>query len=152
MPAGSAKTKSAEGGGTDTKGKNHGVKRVLPKLTKENAVIPDDKLYKYALNKNHPVGGPKAVNFEKILGYNIQNAEEFRAALLNGLDSATKKYKGMNAQKEDIIEAIMPIEGPTGNTARVVSSWKSTPNQEKPFSLITAYIKNRRKGNGESHS
>jgi hypothetical protein len=135
--------------GVKTKGKAFGVKRILPKLTKENAVIPDAKLYDYLLDKGHRVGGPKAVNFEKVLGYNTQNAEEFRAALLNGLDSARKKYKGINEQEEDIIEAVMHIEGPTGSTARVISSWKSTQNQEKPFSLITAYIKNRRKGNEE---
>ena len=146
MPAGSAKTKKPEGAIA------YGVKRRLPELTKENAVIPDDKIYKYSLNKNHTVGGPKAVIFEKVLGYNTQNAEEFRAALLNGLDGAEKRYKGINDQKEDIIEAIMYINGPTGRVARVVTSWKSTQNQEKTFSLITAYIKDRRKKNGGSYS
>jgi hypothetical protein len=150
MPARGAKTKSAEGG-TIPEDKAQLVSR----LVKENATIPDAKIYNYSLDKNHSHGGPKAVNFDNVLGYNTSNAEEFRSAILNGLKESQKKYVRTNDLGEDIFEAVMFIQGPTGRTARVVSSWKNTPGQRSRFSYVTAMIKGSKKkrdGDGRDNS
>jgi hypothetical protein len=137
MPARSAKTKSAEGGGTISEDKT----RLVAKLVKENAIILYAKLYDYTLDKTHQDGGPKAAIFDSVLGYNTSNAEEFRFVLLDGLDNADKQYKRTNAQDEDIFAAIMHIKGPTGRVAKVVTAWKNTPEKRERFSLVSAYIK-----------
>jgi hypothetical protein len=84
----------------------------VPLLVKENSIIPEKKISQYILDKNHPKGGPKAINFEKVLGYNLSNADDLKTALLEGLGQAQKRFIMRNNQGEDLFEAIMQITGP----------------------------------------
>ena len=66
---------------------------LVSQLIRENAVIPDEKLYGYSLNKEHPKGGDKAVVFEKVLGYTQENAEELKEAILSELSKARRDIR-----------------------------------------------------------
>lgn len=47
-----------------------------------DVLIPSDKLTKYALNINHPLGGDKAYMFERYLGYNQDNYSFLKQQIL----------------------------------------------------------------------
>jgi hypothetical protein len=140
MPAGPAKTKTAEAKGTVADDKA----RLVSQLVKENAVIPDAKLLNYALNMEGTADGKnKAIAFQEALGYNKNNAEQLKEAILNGLDGADKNYRE-STEYGDKFSALIEITGPNGKTARVQTGWILRPGERK-FSLTSVYTK-RRKG------
>lgn len=111
-------------------------KNLLPNL--ENAVLPKEKFLDYCLNKEHPQGRDKAVAFDKILGYNKDNYQELIAELKNNLGQYKALKKGVN--KYGIrYQVIMPIKGPNGNTASVLTGWIVSFGEENPV-LTSVYI------------
>lgn len=53
----------------------------MPFPDAEHAIVTQEKLCGYLLNRAHPVGGPKAAWFASI-GYTLQNWEQLRDGLL----------------------------------------------------------------------
>jgi hypothetical protein len=141
MPAGSAKTKKPEGAIA------YGVKRRLPELTKENAAIPEEKIPEYVLNKDHSRGRHKAIVFEKVLGYTQAHAEQLKQAILDGIKSSEIRFIRTD-QYGDLINAIMNIKGPNGNTALVRTGWILRPG-EKNFSFTAALVIEPKKKGGK---
>ena len=99
---------------------NLGGVRMHPLPRAEEAVIPSDKFFKYALN---PSKDPdKAIAFDLALGYNIGNAD----ILINKIKSSLNKFPAIN--KGDIgygirYEVVMDIVGANGKTAKVLTGW-----------------------------
>ena len=48
----------------------------------DRATVSDEKLLRYVLNPRHPVGGPHARLFDRLLGINLTCADVLREALL----------------------------------------------------------------------
>ncbi|WP_303838888.1 DUF6883 domain-containing protein [Selenomonas ruminantium] len=93
---------------------------VIPAAAK--AVIPRQKVFGYALNREHSTGKHKAIVFESALGYNISNGDEL-------IQEIHQKLKEVSAQQQsnegygDRYAVDMPITGPNGKTAIVRTAW-----------------------------
>lgn len=91
-------------------------KQKLPNY--KNAIIPDEKINGYALNKNHPSGKNKAIAFEQYLGYNNSNSnlliEEIRK--LTSENPAVLRFSDEYGDRYEI-KALM--DGVSGKTANV---------------------------------
>lgn len=88
----------------------------------ERAVIDDNKLTGYALNKKHPSGKHKAVAFEKYLGYTIDNKEE----LVEQVRQNLSRYKCSTREATQYgqpFEVPMIVKGANGRYARVKTGW-----------------------------
>jgi hypothetical protein len=118
----------------------------LKLFTKENVIIPDAKLTAYALNKNHPKGGNKAIVFESALGYNQSNALELKQAILDRIEEAEKVYRE-TTEHGRAYNALMDITGPNGKTDSVITAWIVRFNELRP-QLITTYMAKKKKQRG----
>lgn len=108
----------------------------------KQAVISDDKIFKYVLNKEHPIGGNKAIVFESALGYNQSNGEALINNIKNNLHNNNSIPKG-NKGHGETYEVNMMITGPNGKTANVVTGW--IVDNEKNFPRLTsAYVKEKK--------
>ena len=113
-----------------------GAKNPLPNF--EKAVIPSEKIFKYALDKNHETGGPKAVAFEKALGYNINNGNELIANIrqsLPTLDCTTIRKTRFGTQYSGDVM----MRGPNGKTAKVRIAWQIDYGEDVPH-LTSVYV------------
>ena len=120
------------------KGVSNIIDSAMPNV--QNATINPDKLIKYALNSEHPIGGNKAKVFESALGYNQSNADSLikqvydklpnSKAILGKLDTFGQRYT-----------IDMPITGLNGNTVIVRTGWIINPDSNIP-KLITIYVRN----------
>lgn len=113
-----------------------GAKNPLPNF--EKAVIPSEKIFGYALNKQHAKGGPKAIAFEKALGYNIKNGEQLIANIrqcLPLLECTTIRRAPYGIQYSgDVI-----MQGINGKTAKVRVAWQIDYGEEIPH-LTSVYV------------
>lgn len=112
----------------------------------EKAAVPKEKLAAYVLNPNHPIGGDKALVFERVLGYTESNWEELAGQLRNGL----RKFPASKRRETQFgtpFEVVMEITGPTGRTAKVKTAWQIDKGGKIPR-LISAYIPKRSEENG----
>ncbi|RCX22949.1 minor capsid protein 2 [Fontibacillus phaseoli] len=105
----------------------------------ENARISEDKLAGYALNPAHIVGKNKAVVFEKVLGYNVNNWMDLRDDILRNLPNYESVEKGRNNFGSKF-EVVMPLTGPSGRTADVTTGWQIDEGTDFPR-LVTIMIK-----------
>lgn len=113
-----------------------GAKNPLPNL--EKAVIPSEKIFKYTLDKEHKTGGPKAIAFEKALGYNISNGSELIANIrqcLPALDCTTIRKTRFGTQYSGDVM----MRGPNGKTAKVRIAWQIDYGEEVPH-LTSIYV------------
>ena len=113
----------------------------------DKLVISENKLTNYCLNKAHKTGGPKAVAFEKYLGYTQENSKK--------LDELIRK----NITAADIVERKADEYGRTfqarffvadlhGKKILMVTGWKQSARDEYPR-LTSAYLKPEKKGDRE---
>lgn len=113
----------------------------------DKLVIPETKLVNYCLNKAHKTGGPKAVAFEKYLGYTQENSRELDELIRKSISTA------------DIVERKADEYGRTfqarffvvdlqGKKILMVTGWKQGARDEYPR-LTSAYLKPEKKGNVE---
>ncbi|MGG0663416.1 minor capsid protein [Viridibacillus arvi] len=114
---------------------------VIPNL--KNAKFIDQKLTKYALNKNHPSGGPKAVLFDDFLGYNENNWESLKENIITNMPESFATAKGDKGYGETF-EVIQYLRGPSGRYAHVLSGWVIKEGTSFP-TLTTAYIIDEKK-------
>lgn len=111
--------------------------RTLPGY--KTAVIPAEKLVRYALNKGHARGGrDKAVAFERALGYNISNHQDLRDNILAHLAKFPAGLRARN-QYGDKYEVVMKLRGPNGKTAMVVTAW--LVEKKGSTRLVSVYVK-----------
>lgn len=109
----------------------------------KNAVIPDEKISGYILNKSHVKGKDKAVAFEKALGYNIYNKDLLIAEIYKGLNSniAVKREKTKYGQPFSVT---MKVKGVNGKEAYIKTGWIIDTGKNDPR-LVSAMVKERKK-------
>jgi hypothetical protein len=91
---------------------------ILPRA--EKAVIPIEKLTKYALDPDGDRN--KAVAFELALGYNIDNVDKLISQIKENLSNYPAVMKG-NKGFGEIYEVKMDIIGENGKKANVLTGW-----------------------------
>lgn len=102
------------------------------------ATIPNEKLTEYALNPEHPVGKYKAVVFEKVLGYNLNNYKDLKKQILENFDEERLSYQREDRFGKRYCGAIS-ITGPNGNTADVMTAWIKENDGAEP-KLVSLYL------------
>jgi hypothetical protein len=104
----------------------------------DQAIIPEEKLTAYALNKEHSKGKYKAIAFEKYLGYNLDNYQELMREINLGL---TKYKSSQRAETKYGIpyEVPMVIKGANGKYARIKTGWIIDNNSTVPR-LTSVYV------------
>lgn len=111
-------------------------KKKLPNYKK--AVVSDEKLTDYALNKNHPVGKDKAIAFEKYLGYNIANKDLLIEEIRNGIKSNVAIERKHNGYGKPF-SVRMKMKGANGKYAWVKSGWIFDEGSDFPR-LTSVYV------------
>jgi hypothetical protein len=101
-----------------------------------NAVIPQSKIIDYLLSETHSVGKAKAKYF-KMLGYNQDNCEELKDALiLVAHDNEVTEIIDTPYGNKYIIDGNLVT--PSGKRARVRTIWIMEAGKELPC-FVTAY-------------
>lgn len=105
----------------------------------DSLTIEDDKITKYCLNKEHKQGGPKAVAFEKYLGYNLSRAKEFEQFLRKSVIDSKITEKGVNKHGTRY-ELIKYVDSLKGGRIKLVMAWQIDTGSKVPR-LISAYVR-----------
>lgn len=117
------------------------VRKPVPKGFEDHAslVIPKGKIIKYCLNKEHVKGGPKAVAFEKYLGYTQEKADEFEAFIRNSIKQSEIKHVHTDkyGSKYESISYVTTLDG---ERIQMITAWIIGHGENAPR-LITAYLK-----------
>ncbi|MEX3655692.1 MULTISPECIES: DUF6883 domain-containing protein [Mycolicibacterium] len=92
-----------------------------------------DKLERYLLNPDHPVGGPKAAWFEQALGFTRENAPDLAKQIVFNESKAVETGVTQYGTKYN---QVIPITGPNGKTIDVVFAW--IRNDDGVVRLVTA--------------
>lgn len=87
------------------------------------AVIEDGTLVRYALNPHSERGQHKARVFAQALGFDLSNWELLKHAIIEALPArpATLLSETVFGKK---YEVIVPVTGPNGRTAEVLTVWQ----------------------------
>lgn len=99
----------------------------------ETRLSVDDKLDRYLLNKDHPVGGSKAKWFESALGFNKNNAKGLADQIKFDPKKATKSATTEHGTKYN---QLIPVKGANGKTIEVNFAW--IKNNDGIIKLVTA--------------
>ena len=103
----------------------------------EKAVIPEEKIFGYALNREHPFGRDKATAFERALGYTLENGHLLIANIRNHLPVApVLERKGRFGRQ---FSFVMEITGVNGKTAKVKVCWQIDDGADFPR-LTSVYV------------
>ena len=94
----------------------------------------DDKLARYLLNPDHPLGSEKARFFERVLGFHRQNAEGLARQLV--FDPAAAVFLEENAFGERYGQMIR-VTGSNDRSTLIQMIW--IRNQDGFVRLVTAY-------------
>ena len=113
----------------------------------EKLVIPENKLTNYCLNKAHETGGPKAVAFEKYLGYTQENSRELDELIRKSISTADIVERKANEHGRTF-QARFFVVDLQGKKRLMVTGWKQGARDEYPR-LTSAYLKPEKKGNVE---
>ncbi|MFJ4375341.1 polymorphic toxin-type HINT domain-containing protein [Pseudomonas japonica] len=92
-----------------------------------------EKLDRYLLNKDHPVGGSKAKWFDQALGFNKGNAADLSRQIVFDEKKSVKTALTQYGQK---FNQIIPIKGANGRVIDVKFSW--IRNTDGVVRLVTA--------------
>ena len=79
-----------------------------------------DKLSRYLLNPEHPVGGPKAAWFDQALGFNQSNAGQLGSQIMFDAESAVQTGVTQYGAK---FNQVIPITGANGRVIDVTFAW-----------------------------
>ena len=103
----------------------------------DQAIVTDDKLYGYLLNREHPTQPGHAILFERLLGLTPEGGERLREVLL---DAAANRpaTEGQISGFGRKFQVAFPMTGPRG-TYSVLSVWLIRTGETRPR-LITAMI------------
>lgn len=114
----------------------HGIVNLLPNL--ENAVIPEAKIFRYALDQSSPKGKDKAVVFESALGYNQSNGR----LLIEAIKENLPRFKSVVKEQDQYGErynVVLRLMGVNGREANVLTAWIIRPEEDFPR-LTTLYV------------
>lgn len=103
-----------------------------------SAVIPDAKISGYALNMEHPVGKHKAIAFQKVLGYTVDNKDDLLRQVHQGLDRYRATARAATKYGQPF-EVKMLVHGANGKYAPVKTGWQIDNGSETPR-LVSIYI------------
>jgi hypothetical protein len=109
----------------------HNADYGLPATTEESVA---DKLQRYLLNPDHPVGGPKAKFFEEALGFTQDNAGDLAKQLVFNPAEAVQTEGTQFGPK---FEQTISVFGANGRTIPILTVW--IRNLDGVVRLITAY-------------
>ena len=115
------------------------ARNVIPNVN--SAMIEDKKLFGYILNKEHKVGGHKALVFEKVLGHNETNGELLRKEVLSNLPNSYAEVRGENNFGK-LYTTYIPLGGVTGRNVLVTAGWILT---NEALKLTTLLIQDEKK-------
>lgn len=107
-----------------------------------DAIIPPDKLTKYALNLDHEIGGPKARLFLELLDIAVDDWQFLAEQLLQGIQRAPAFGKVRRNDYGVQFDVITAVKGRNGVIKPVLSAWIVLPGQ--PPSLTTVFIPDRK--------
>ncbi len=99
--------------------------------------IPREKLEGYSLNPEHPTGKHHAIVFKAALGFDQSNWDLLARIIIEQLPyyEAVLDRKDNYGQRYNVT---MPITGPNGKTADVLTAWIIETGQDYPR-FVTAY-------------
>jgi hypothetical protein len=102
-----------------------------------NAIVSDEKLYDFLVNRRHPRQAGHAELFHRLLGINESNAEMLRQSLL---DAAASKdaVPGKPSQYGSKHEIRFEMTGDRG-TFSILSVWINRRGEDIPW-LVTAFV------------
>lgn len=101
----------------------------------DRAVVPAPKLRDYALNPDHPVGGPKARLWRSVLGFERDDWQLLRDRLLEAVaDTPVTDLRA--GERITTFETILTITGTNGRRAEVVAAWQIVDGAPR---LVTAF-------------
>lgn len=104
----------------------------------QNAEISREKIEGYVLNSSHPIGKNKAAVFKSALGLNRSDWEMLSRAILDEL-AYHEAVSGRNDVHGQRYNVTLPIRGPNGRTADVLTAWIIKSGANYP-SFVTAMI------------
>lgn len=122
----------AEGGGGTFDGSNISPEPVSSVPATSEASVAD-KLQRYLLNANHPIGGPKANFFKRALGFDLSNAAALAKQIVFDVGKATATQLTQHGQK---YEQFIRINGANGRVIEVQFIW--IKNNDGVVRLVTA--------------
>lgn len=102
----------------------------------EEAVIPEAKFTKYALNPERDVN--KARAFKEALGYDLSNYQELIQNIRDNLPNYEARKKS-NLGFGERYEVKMQIKGPNGKTAKVLTAWIDDKDTGE-MRMVSAYV------------
>ena len=105
------------------------------------AVIPPDKLKKYALDPTSADG--KAKGFKNKLGFDLSNWEILQHSILDRLPYHEAIFKNEDEHGKRYTVFLL-ITGPNGKTEEVVTGWIIKPETDYPC-LTTVYWRKRKR-------
>ena len=108
----------------------------------EDATADSRKFTGYLFNSDNSEGFAKGRAFDSALGYNKENFQDLRSALLKGATNFPTRIKSIDKYGKHI-EQQMVIKGANGRLGNVVVGW--TVNGEKTW-LSTAFLDQPNKG------
>jgi filamentous hemagglutinin len=105
----------------------------LPNI--DQAIIEKRKITAYLLDRGHPLGGPKAVFFERF-GFSAADWQRFRDALLAHAraNDIARSYRARHGQ---VYEVTGPLATPDGREPTVLVAWMVREGEDRPR-LVTA--------------
>lgn len=117
---------------------------VLPNY--EKAFISKAKIFDYALNKDHPSGGDKAIAFDLALGFNQSNGRLLIKEIVRLLPSIKVFERPARFGRQ--FHGVTEMTGPSGKTARVKICWQIDDGTDVPH-LTSVYVDKRRSHHGD---
>ncbi len=104
----------------------------------ESAIIPEDKIIRYLLDLEHPVGRSKALFFIR-QGFTLVEWWELALALKNHARNAeVKDFQNTEFGQRFVVDGL--ISTPSGRTPNIRSIWIILNGEEIPR-LVSAYPK-----------
>jgi S-formylglutathione hydrolase FrmB len=125
-----------------------GVGEPLPRA--RDAVIPPEKLARYALAPTSVGGRDKAFVFERVLGIGQYDWEYLRDQIQDALPhhpvSAVRQPK--RPEQETTWKVLVPVTGLNGNVALVVTAWRLVDGRPRLASTRVADRQSERPAGG----
>ncbi len=104
----------------------------------KDATIADEKFTQYLFDGSHPEGLAKGKIFTERLGYDINNYQDLKAAILCKAEKYPVKYKGNNGHGDRYEQKII-LYGSKDTPANVVVAW--FVEDENKTRMASTYIK-----------
>jgi hypothetical protein len=101
----------------------------------DKIIVPLDKIVRYLLNDEHPVGGPKA-RFFKQIGFGASEPQGLAQALVAQAETgaAVRQVRG----QWELWRVRGPLIAPNGRSYMITSVWRRYADNDT-FVLVTAF-------------